>query len=88
MTADAGANLMQGVGEVAKAKAASIRDAAVERIADTTGGRIAAAIRASAEKDQATAESVPTFGDNNLAGADSHDEVAAFANREHGKSEA
>ncbi|MEN7531089.1 P-type conjugative transfer protein TrbL [Cupriavidus sp. DL-D2] len=93
VTADAGANLMQGVGEVAKAKAASIRDAAVERIADTTGGKIAAAIRASAEKDQAAAESVPTFSGNNLAGADSaaadpHDEVAAFANREHGKSEA
>lgn len=93
VTADAGANLMQGVGEVAKAKAASIRDAAVERIADTTGGKIAAAIRASTEKDQAAAESVPIFGGNNLAGADSaaagsDDEVAAFANREHGKSEA
>lgn len=55
VTADAGANLMQGVGEVAKAKAASIRDAAAERIADTTGGKIAAAIRASAESDQASA---------------------------------
>ncbi len=93
VTADAGANLMQGVGEVAKAKAASIRDAVVERIADTTGGKIAVAIRASAESDQAAAvESVPTFGGNNLAGADSaaadpDDEVAAFANREHGKSE-
>ncbi len=94
VTADAGANLMQGVGEVAKAKAASIRDAAAERIADTTGGKIATAIRASAESDQAGAvEAVPTFGGNNLAGADSaaadpDDEVAAFANREHGKSEA
>lgn len=94
VTADAGANLMQGIGEVAKAKAASIRDAATERIADTTGGKIAAAIRASAESDQAAAvEAVPTFGGNNLAGADSaatdpDDEVAAFANREHGKSEA
>jgi len=94
VTADAGANLVQGVGEVAKAKAASIRDSAMERIADTTGGKIAAAIRASAESDQAAAvESVPTFGGNNLAGADSaaadpDDEVAAFANREHGKSDA
>ena len=94
VTADAGANLVQGVGEVAKAKAASIRDSAMERIADTTGGKIAAAIRASAESDQAAAaESVPTFSGNNLAGADSaaadpDDEVAAFANREHGKSEA
>ncbi|HCA6440204.1 TPA: P-type conjugative transfer protein TrbL, partial [Pseudomonas aeruginosa] len=93
VTADASANLMQGVGEVAKAKAASIRAAAAERIADTTGGKIAAAIRARAESDQAgAAEAVPTFGDNNLAGADSaaadpDDEVAAFANREHGKSE-
>ena len=94
VTADAGANLMQGVGEVAKAKAASIRDAAVERIADTTGGKIAAAIRAGAESDQTAAvEAVPTFGGNNLAGAgsaaaDPDDEVAAFANREHGKSKA
>ncbi|HCA7697386.1 TPA: P-type conjugative transfer protein TrbL [Pseudomonas aeruginosa] len=94
VTADASANLMQGVGEVAKAKAASIRAAAAERIADTTGGKIAAAIRARAESDQAgAAEAVPTFGGNNLAGADSaaadpDDEVAAFANREHGKSEA
>lgn len=94
VTADAGANLAQGAGEVAKAKATSIRDAAVERIADTTGGKIAAAIRASAESDRAAAvESVPTFGGNNLAGADSaaadpDDEVTAFANREHGKSEA
>ena len=92
VTADAGANLMQGVGEVATANAASIRDAAAERIADTTGGKIAAAIRAiraSAESDQAGAvEAVPTFGGNNLAGADPDDEVAAFANREHGKSEA
>lgn len=97
VTADAGANLVQGVGEVAKAKAANIRDAAVERIADTTGGKIAAAIRASAESDHSAAadavESVPTFSGNNLAGADSaaadpDDEVAAFANREHGKSEA
>ncbi|WP_313303514.1 P-type conjugative transfer protein TrbL [Diaphorobacter sp.] len=97
VTADAGANLVQGVGEVTKAKAASIRDSAMERIADTTGGKIAAAIRASAESDQAAAvdaaEAVPTFGGDNLAGADSaaadpDDEVAAFANREHGKSEA
>lgn len=80
------ANLAQGIGDVAKAKAASIRDAAAERIADTTGGRIAAAIRASSQTDQA-AEDVPSFGGNSLAGADSDaadpdDEVAAFANRD------
>ena len=93
VTADAGANLAKGVGAVAAAKAAGMRDSAMERIADTTGGKIAAAIRASAESGQAAAvESVPTFGGDNLAGADSaaadpDDEVAAFANREHGKSE-
>lgn len=80
------ANLAKGIGDVAKAKAASIRDAAAERIADTTGGKIAAAIRASSQKDQ-VAEDVPSFGGNSLAGADSaaadpDDEVAAFANRD------
>lgn len=95
VTADAGANLMQGVGEVAKAKAVSIRDAAAERIADTTGGKIAAAIKAqgSGEAEQIdTPTPEPTFGSDNLAAgsrdADPESEVAAFANREHGKSEA
>lgn len=80
------ANLAQGIGDVAKAKAASIRDAAAERIADTTGGKIAAAIRASSQTDQAV-EDVSSFGGNSLAGVDSaaadpDDEVAAFANRD------
>jgi type IV secretion system protein TrbL len=59
------ANLAKGIGDVAKAKAASIRNAAAERIADTTGGKIAAAIRASSQTDQA-AEDVPSFGGNSL----------------------
>ncbi|HBO5511919.1 P-type conjugative transfer protein TrbL [Pseudomonas aeruginosa] len=86
LVAATAANLVQGIGDVAKAKAASIRDAAAERIADTTGGKIAAAIRASSQTDQAV-EDVPSFGGNSLAGADSaaadpDDEVAAFANRD------
>ncbi|OLI96150.1 P-type conjugative transfer protein TrbL [Xanthomonas oryzae] len=86
LVAATAANLVQGIGDVAKAKAASIRDAAAERIADTTGGKIAAAIRASSQTDQA-AEDVPSFGGNSLAGADSDaadpdDEVATFANRD------
>ena len=77
---------MQGIGDVAQAKAASIRDAAAERIADTTGGKIAAAIRASSQTDRAV-DDVPSFGGNRLAGADSaaadpDDEVVAFANRD------
>ena len=86
LVAATAANLAQGIGDVAKAKAASIRDAAAERIADTTGGKIAAAIRASSQTDQAV-EDVPSFGGNSLAGVDSaaadpDDEVAAFANRD------
>lgn len=86
LVAATAANLVQGIGDVAKAKAASIRDAAAERIADTTGGKIAAAIRASSQTNQAV-EDVPSFGGNSLAGADSaaadpDDEVAAFANRD------
>lgn len=94
IAADAGANLAKGTADVAKAKAASLRDAAAERIADTTGGKIAAAIKA---QGSGTAENIdvpdqqpaPSFGDNSLAGgpadADPESEVAAFANREQGR---
>ena len=88
VTADAGANLAKGVGAVAAAKAASMRDSAMERIADTTGGKIAAAIKAQGGSSADTSIDVPdqqpspTFGDNSLAGADSsadpESEVAAF----------
>ena len=47
ITADAGGILAKGIGSVAKAKASSINDSAMERIADTTGGKIAAAIKGS-----------------------------------------
>ena len=94
IAADAGANLAKGTADVAKAKAASLREAAAERIADTTGGKIAAAIKA---QGSGTAENIdvpdqqpaPSFGDNSLAGgpadADPESEVAAFANREQGR---
>ncbi|PZP58465.1 MAG: P-type conjugative transfer protein TrbL [Pseudoxanthomonas spadix] len=88
VTADAGANLAKGVGAVAAAKAAGMRDSAMERIADTTGGKIAAAIKAQGGSSADTSIDVPdqqpspTFGDNSLAGADSsadpESEVAAF----------
>ncbi|MBO9333194.1 P-type conjugative transfer protein TrbL [Pseudomonas aeruginosa] len=66
---------------LAQHAASSIGDAAQERIGQTSGGKLAAAIRASSQKEQ-VAEDVPTFGDNSLAAADSDDEVAAFANRD------
>ncbi|CDN89000.1 TrbL/VirB6 plasmid conjugal transfer protein precursor [Hydrogenophaga intermedia] len=88
VTADAGANLAKGVGAVAAAKAAGMRDSAMERIADTTGGKIAAAIKAQGGSSADTNIDVPdqqpspTFGDNSLAGANSsadpESEVAAF----------
>lgn len=88
---DTGANLAKGTADVAKAKAASLRDAAADRIADTTGGKIAAAIKGQgsggAEQiDTPTPE--PTFGSDNLAAgsrdADPESEVAAFVNRDEG----
>ncbi len=91
-----GANLAKGAGAVAAAKAASLRDAAAERIADTTGGKIAAAIKAQgsssadAGTDTPDQQPSPTFGDNSLAGATSADpesEVAAFANRDGDRSD-
>lgn len=66
---------------LAQHAASSIGDAAQERISQTAGGKLAAAIRASSQKEQAT-EDVPTFGGNSLAAADSDNEVAAFANRD------
>ena len=79
IAADAGANLAAGTAAVAKEKAASMKEAAMERIAETTGGKIAAAIKAMGTDD------TPTFTDNSLAGdrqADPESEVAAFANRD------
>ena len=79
IAADAGANLAAGTAAVAKEKAASMKEAAMERIAETTGGKIAAAIKAMGTND------TPTFTDNSLAGdrqADPESEVAAFANRD------
>lgn len=91
ITADAGANLAKGTGTVAKAKASSIKQSAMERIAETTGGKIATAIKAQGSNggdgvDQAPGSEEPTFANNNLASgnngeADPESEVAAFRDR-------
>lgn len=94
IAADAGANLAKGTAEVAKGKAVSLREAAAERIADTIGGKIAAAIREQGNSSadmvaDAPAQPAPTFSDNSLAAGSSDDdlksEVAAFANRDQGR---
>ncbi|OJW51136.1 MAG: P-type conjugative transfer protein TrbL [Alphaproteobacteria bacterium 41-28] len=96
ITADAGMNMAKGTAEVAKDKMASIKEAAMERIAETTGGMIATAIRgkenSAAETDidmpQQSAESADlTFDENSLASADfisvdPESEVAAFRDRD------
>jgi type IV secretion system protein VirB6/type IV secretion system protein TrbL len=91
IAADAGVNLAKGTAEVAKAKVAGMRDAAMERIADTTGGKIAAAIQGAGSSTGAhdlddPQEPGPRFENDSLAPtdatADPESEVAAFANRE------
>lgn len=81
IAADATANLAQGAAEVATGKAENISDAANDRIAETTGGKIAAAIKG---QNRSTG---PTFGENSLSSsesraADPDSEVAAFRNRD------
>jgi hypothetical protein len=89
IAADAAANLARGTAQVAKDAMASTTEAAMDRIADTPGGRVAAAIKAGngPQGTGATVESAPTFEGNQLAGADTREidveaEVAAFVNRE------
>lgn len=97
IAADATANLAQGVTEVAKAKAASMSDAAMERIAETTGGKIAAAINEQSSSANVMdmqvpqQQTAPTFGNNSLASAESiaadpESEVAAFRDRDNNRS--
>jgi len=73
------ANLAQGTWDVAKAKAGEMGDAAMDRIGETTGGKIAAAIKARGDQK-------PVFGSDSLAKADdqsvdAESEVAAFRDR-------
>ncbi len=76
-------NLAQGSYDVAKERAIEIKDGMKERIADTTGGRIAAAIQARQAVTSAGSESA-TFEENSLSGgksAEAAEEIAAFRDR-------
>lgn len=78
------ANLAQGTWDVAKAKASDMKDLAMDRIGETTGGKIAAAITARGQADKAGATA--QFGENSLSrgsGIDSESEaeIAEFVNR-------
>lgn len=76
-------NLAAGTWDVAKGKAAELRKGAMDRIGETTGGKIAAAINA-----QAAADKAAKFGDDSLSAAaddkavDAASEVAAFRDRD------
>ncbi|MET0090711.1 MAG: P-type conjugative transfer protein TrbL [Candidatus Thiodiazotropha sp.] len=78
--ADTAANLAKGSTSVAKDKIDSVMDSAKERIADTTGGRIADAIRAMGADSSGTAENSLASVEPNQV--DTESEVAAFVNRD------
>jgi hypothetical protein len=76
-------NLAQGSYDVAKERALEMQDNMKERIADTTGGRIAAAIQARQDAASTDSDSA-TFPENSLAAgtrsAEAEEEIAAFRN--------
>lgn len=87
--ADMGNNLAKGAGQVAKDKAASMVDSAKERIGQTTGGRVASAIRGGSDfRGSAGMDTASFAGDSLGAGSarsrqnPTNDEVAAFVNKD------
>ena len=79
-------NLAQGAWDVAKAKASDVKAAAMDRIGETTGGKIAAAIQARDAAPESGSSTFPAFDDNSLSAgtsksADAASEVAAFRDR-------
>jgi len=89
VAAGTAANLAQGTWDVAKGKALDMKDAAMDRIGDTTGSKIAAAIKArqaaesvgEAAADAGEADDAKFDGDSLSAGttsAEDDEEIAAF----------
>jgi type IV secretion system protein TrbL len=77
-------NLAQGSWDVAKTKASGIKELAMERIGETTGGKIAAAITARATASFVDAEAAQFEGNSLAAGSavpDAESEIAAFRDR-------
>lgn len=86
IAADTAANLAKGTAQVTKDALAGTTEAALDRIAETPGGRIAAAIKGAVAPKGAHG-AAPTFEGNTLKGADTSEidveaEVAAFVNRD------
>ncbi|MFZ3287953.1 MAG: P-type conjugative transfer protein TrbL [Telluria sp.] len=78
-------NLAQGSWDVTKAKAGAIKESAMDRISETTGGKIATAIKVRAAAAKAGEESA-TFDSNSLSAGskivDAAAEIAAFRDRD------
>src|SRR5690606_23940948 len=92
IAADAGVNLAKGTADVTKSKAASMKKSAMDRIADTAPGKVAAAIKGQGGSSNKTnietpqQQASPTFAGNSLGGDnDAQSEVAEFVNRNNGK---
>ncbi|WP_244111540.1 P-type conjugative transfer protein TrbL [Burkholderia gladioli] len=83
--ADMGSNLAKGAGQVAKDKVGSMAASAKERIADTTGGKVASAIstRSGAGKDTGSNFAGDSLGAGrqSATAGNMNDEVAAFVNK-------
>ena len=83
-TASPGANLAQGVWDVAKRKATDIKASAIERIGETTGGKVAAAIEDRGAAPKPDADEAQFSEDSLSAGSkavDAQAEIAAFRDR-------
>lgn len=81
------ANLAKGSWDVGKNKIIQFKDAGMNRVGETTGGKIAAAIKASNTTSTSSARMSSTFKDDSLSAgankaADAAAEVAAFRDRD------
>ncbi|EGQ8112695.1 P-type conjugative transfer protein TrbL [Vibrio parahaemolyticus] len=77
IAADTGANLAKGTGAVAKAKAGQMKAKALERIGETTGGKIAAAIKGQGQKGQGGSET-GNAGDSGSSESGASDSSPSF----------
>jgi type IV secretion system protein TrbL len=86
VSAGTAANLARGTMDVAKAKWGSTKQAALDRIGETTGGKIAAAIQVRNEASQTSTSATSSFDGNSLSAGnpepvDAEAEVAAFRDK-------
>jgi type IV secretion system protein TrbL len=86
VVAGTAANLAKGSWDVGKNRITQFKNAGMNRVGETTGGKIAAAIKASNTKSTSSASMSSTFKDDSLSAgaskaADATAEVAAFRDR-------